>query len=226
MSSGTGWPHARSHWWSEHICFARSLYCENVLRKPNSKSEWGWEESLGENEYMYMCGQVPLLSTVTLLISYCVVLVALSCLTLCNSTDYSPSGSSVHGILQARILEWVAMPSSRRSFQPRDRTQVSTLQADSLLFEPPGIPISYTLIWNKKFRKQIEWGNHEGRARTQVPLKAACILQQERGRFPVCWQLGAALACSQWEATTTSDSHFPPMNFCSKQPFPTFSCPL
>ena len=38
-----------------------------------------------------------------------------SCLTLCNPMDYSPSGSSVPGILQAGILEWVAMPSSRGS---------------------------------------------------------------------------------------------------------------
>ena len=38
--------------------------------------------------------------------------------------DYSPSGSSVHGILQVNILEWVAMPSSRGSSQPRYRTQV------------------------------------------------------------------------------------------------------
>ena len=37
--------------------------------------------------------------------------------------DCSPPGASVHGILQARILEWVAMPSSRGSSQPRDRTQ-------------------------------------------------------------------------------------------------------
>ena len=41
--------------------------------------------------------------------------------------DYSPPGSSVHGILQARILEWVAMPSYRGSSQPRDRTQVSRI---------------------------------------------------------------------------------------------------
>ena len=49
-------------------------------------------------------------------------------------------GSSVHGILQARTLEWVAMPSSRGSSQPRDRTQVSlgSLQVDSLPSEPPG----------------------------------------------------------------------------------------
>ena len=43
-----------------------------------------------------------------------------SCPTLCNSMDCSPPGSSVHGILHARKLEWVSMPSSRGSSQPRD----------------------------------------------------------------------------------------------------------
>ena len=43
------------------------------------------------------------------------VLAAQSCLTLCDPTDCSPPGSSVHGILQAGTLEWVARPSSRRS---------------------------------------------------------------------------------------------------------------
>ena len=45
-------------------------------------------------------------------------------LTLCNPMDCSPPGSSVHGILQARPLEWVAMPSSRGSSCPRDRTHI------------------------------------------------------------------------------------------------------
>ena len=53
------------------------------------------------------------------------VLVAQSCLTLCNTMDCSPPGSSLHGILQARRLEWVTIPFSRRSSQPRDQTQVS-----------------------------------------------------------------------------------------------------
>ena len=52
-------------------------------------------------------------------------LVAQSCMTLCHSMDCSPPGSSVQGLLQARILEWVAMPSSRGSSQSRDQTQVS-----------------------------------------------------------------------------------------------------
>ena len=55
------------------------------------------------------------------------VLVTQSCLTLCNSLDWSPPGSSVHGILQARILEWVAIPFFRGSSQPRDRTRVSCI---------------------------------------------------------------------------------------------------
>ena len=54
-------------------------------------------------------------------------LVAQSCQALCGPLDCNPPGSSVHGILQARILEWVAMPSSRVSFQPRDHTQVSCI---------------------------------------------------------------------------------------------------
>ena len=50
------------------------------------------------------------------------VKVARSSPTLCEPTDYT-----VHGILQARILEWVAFPFSRESSQPRDQTQVSRI---------------------------------------------------------------------------------------------------
>ena len=52
-------------------------------------------------------------------------LISQSCSTLCDPMDHSLPGSSVHGILQARILEWVAMLSSMGSFQPRNQTQVS-----------------------------------------------------------------------------------------------------
>ena len=50
-----------------------------------------------------------------------------SCLTLCDPLDCSPPGSSVHGTLQARTLQWVAILSSRGSSQPRDWAQVSCL---------------------------------------------------------------------------------------------------
>ena len=55
---------------------------------------------------------------------YC-VLVAQSCLTVCDPMDYSLPGCSVHGILQARILERVAISFSRGSSRPRDQIQVS-----------------------------------------------------------------------------------------------------
>ena len=59
----------------------------------------------------------------------CCFLVAQSCLTLCDRMDCSPPGSSVHGILQTRILEWVAMLSFRGSSQPRDRTRISCVSS-------------------------------------------------------------------------------------------------
>ena len=66
------------------------------------------------------------------------------CLTLCNIMNCSPPGSSVHVILQARILEWVAMPSTRGSSQPRDRTPSPVFpawQVDSLPLTPPEKPL-------------------------------------------------------------------------------------
>ena len=53
--------------------------------------------------------------------------VAQSCPTLCDPVDYSPQGSSIHGILQARLLGWAAISFSRGSSQPRDRTRISRI---------------------------------------------------------------------------------------------------
>ena len=64
----------------------------------------------------------------------------LSCLTLCEPMDYSLPGSTVHGISQARILEWVAISFSRGSSWPRDQTHVSCM-GGSFTTAPPGKPI-------------------------------------------------------------------------------------
>ena len=53
--------------------------------------------------------------------------VAQSCLTLCDPMDCSLSGSSIHGIFQARVLEWISISFSRGSSQPRNRTRVSCI---------------------------------------------------------------------------------------------------
>ena len=59
------------------------------------------------------------------------MLVAQSCPTLSDPRDWGLPDSSVHGILQARILEWVAISFSRRSSQPREEPGSPALQADS-----------------------------------------------------------------------------------------------
>ena len=67
---------------------------------------------------------------------------AQSCPTPCNPRDCSSPGSSVHGTLQTRILEWVAMPSSGYLSNPGIKPRPSTLQVDSLPTEPPGKPLN------------------------------------------------------------------------------------
>ena len=66
-----------------------------------------------------------------------------SCPTLCYTMGCGPPGCSVHGILQARILEWIAMPSSRESSQPRDQTcvsWVSCITGEFFITGPPQKP--------------------------------------------------------------------------------------
>ena len=66
--------------------------------------------------------------------------VAQSCPTLSDPMDRSLPGSSVHGIFQARVLEWVAFPFSRGSFNAGIEPRSPALQVDSLSAEPPGKP--------------------------------------------------------------------------------------
>ena len=76
-----------------------------------------WAASTGQLAY----------TPVALLCHSLCVLVAQSCPTLCDPTNCSPPSFSAHGILQARIPEWIAIPFSRGSSQPRDRTLVSCI---------------------------------------------------------------------------------------------------
>ena len=82
------------------------------------------------------------------------VLVTQLCLTLCNSMDCSLTGSSVHGILQARTLEWVAIPFSRRSSWGRVRTQVSCIAGRFFTVDTSTPVFIATLITIAKTRKR------------------------------------------------------------------------
>ena len=65
----------------------------------------------------------------------------------CNPMDCSPPGSSVNGILQARMLEWVTLPSSRGSSPPRDQTRVSSMSSRFFTTEPQGSLCFHSYQW-------------------------------------------------------------------------------
>ena len=84
---------------------------------------------------------------------YVWVLVTQSCPTLGNPIDCSPPGSSVHGILQARKLEWVVIPFSRGSSEPGIKPRSPALREDSLLLSHQGSP-----HWEgKTYLKTLRW---------------------------------------------------------------------
>jgi len=78
-------------------------------------------------------------------------LVAQLCPTLCNPMDCSPPGSSVHGVLQARILEWVAIPFSKILPNPGIKPGSPVLQADSLPSELPRLYNKRQMLYVTKF---------------------------------------------------------------------------
>ena len=98
------------------------------------------------------------------------------CSTLWDPVGCSPPASSVHGILQARILEWIAIPFSRGYSDPDIKPRSPTLQADSLLSEPPGKPQkeqSKLQIWERTEVWQWEDG---GRIKPQqLSKEGTCV---------------------------------------------------
>ena len=96
------------------------------------------------------------------------VLVTQWCLTVCYPMDCSLPGYSVHGISQARILEWAAISFSRGSSQPRDQTQVSciggrffNLWATSALFVHSIGCITISVLWIRKLKlREVMWPFH------------------------------------------------------------------
>ena len=107
--------------------------------------------TLSDNVYMCVCIKYIKCIYKCIWVYACVRAKSLQlCLTLCDPMDYSPSDSSVHSILQARILEWIVMTFFRGSSQPRD---LLLWQADSLPLSHQGISyecICLQYIYNDK----------------------------------------------------------------------------
>ena len=96
--------------------------------------------------------------------------VAQSCLAFCDPRDCSLLGSAIHGILQARILEWVAMTSSMGSFPPRDRTLFSHNAGRFFTVRAPGAECMLD-------KKEKERGR-QGRSKAQIQVRQNCQMVQ------------------------------------------------
>ena len=151
------------------------------------------------------------------------VVVAQSCPTLWDPMDCSPPGSSVHGILQARMLEWVAIPFSRGSSQSRDWTWVS--HNASRVFT-----IWATRTWSRDHIKLVKdvLGGISVREMAFYREFTFLLGKDVENRDPICreWEWGGSylgdevtlgsytLDFDQWK---NSEAHtdFPPQRFCS-----------
>jgi len=122
-----------NEWWNKSYCSSKGRILEIffVFIMSPLKYQFSWYKeykrprwhSLGSSPRLSLSSPVALDSSRSPRAVLC--LVARLCLPLCNPMDYSLPGSSVHGILQARILEWVAISFSRGSSRPRDWTHNS-----------------------------------------------------------------------------------------------------
>ena len=117
--------------------------------------------------------------------------------------DYSPPGSSVHDIFQARILEWVAMFSSRGSSWPRDQTCVSYIFCIARCGKPNGT------VWNRLKNKRGRFIEKTGENQTQTRYVIRCLyFSHNISVFGLPWWLSSKeSACN---AEDTGDKGFIP----------------
>ena len=129
-----------------------------------------------------------------------------SCLTLCDPVDCSPPGFSVHGISQARILEWIAIPFSRGSSQPRDGTPVSCTAGRFFTVWTTGkslsswVWIKFCLVRSKMFGSRKHWLDFASHNTLGVLPRAPCRPPGLRGpRYRLrrvcsatCWAIPAS----------------------------------
>ena len=112
---------------------------------------WSWNTFFNKCCYViHHFNAHLLLYFIFLLTNYCACVVTQSSRTLCSPVDCSPPGSSVHGIFQARILEWVVISSTRGSSDPgiKPASPVSpAFPTDSLPKEPSGNPMNYYFLF-------------------------------------------------------------------------------
>ena len=143
-----------------------------------------WSANLQE-----IASNIPLLG-----LKHCACLVTQSCLTLCDPMDYiAPLGSSVYGFFQGRILEWIAISSSRESSQPRDQTRISCVSCIAGGFFTHGAtgeaktePVLNLWMIRKCWQKLI---NSLSKKKWKILLNSTWGLKSRRQTFGKLWGL-------------------------------------
>ena len=137
---------------------------------------------------------------------------SLSRVWLCDHVDCSPPGSSVHGMLQARILEWVAMPSSRGPSQLRGHTQVSCIAGEFFTVWAPRecefvanwcTRLSFVQRWTKHRSEEIADEDRDTRQRwweqeLQYSQKMWEIADEDRDARQRWWEQGLQYSQKMW----------------------------
>ena len=139
--------------------------------------------------------------------------VAQSCPTLCDPMDCSPPGSFVHGETPGKNLEWVAMPFSQQSSQPRDRTQVFCIAGGFFSIWAPREALVWwltTLEASYKWNRGRSWGKREMRVVVQWVWSHSCARRECSRDLPYNTVLIATtLYCTwgDWLSCSAGRSH-------------------
>ena len=158
------------YWGNIGLQYYKSFKCTPLYF--NTCIHTAWEKG----DYIYTAACVPV-----------VLVVSLS-----DPVDSSPPGSSVHGILQARILKWVAISSSRGSYQPRDQIHDSCISCIACIFFTIGIgtPLQYSYLENfhgqRSLVDYIQWGCKEPGTTEQAYTQSQGSKKQGEAKPQTC----------------------------------------
>ena len=152
---------------------------------------------------MSQCLCISLLKLTSLVFFHVKALVAQSCPTLCHPVDFSSPGSSVHGIPQARTLEWVAISFSTGSSRPKDRTWVSYIAGGFFTVWPTREALMTLVNLHYLLKGPISKYNHTGGSGLWLWISKDTIQSvillfwfSREARNP--FKMGTVLVCNFW----------------------------
>ena len=158
------------------------VFCSGRVFSPLCSKSWKKKKNMKKNQQCEMYVFPSRDEEMSVFMHVYSMSVAQSYPTLCDPMDCSPPGSSVHGILQARVLKWVAIPFSRESSQPRDWIQVSCLAGRFFTIWATREAHVYTSVY-KKHALKTDKQKVTMVSKQQTRLEASCFLYHLGQKF-------------------------------------------